>query len=263
MKKLCQSGDFKTAEILRFGSKVTKSHNDWWTSFQNGFIISFSLHLKYSFPKSHTDFIEHWVDSLKRFTHEEFVCRILRIHVSFSALTKDEMWIIRHPAFLWSWHKFFLAILSTFPLHINCAKSLSKWVISSEEGFGKLINRWVTFDNSSVLTTVILPNGVRFLLDQWLISFLIILILLSKFIFSIFSSWALNLTPRIVKSPELLKLASEASQENFGKKCVFNHKIWANSEIRTFALPKSGGHKPTCLLFVVKYKRTDAPSLWH
>ena len=27
----------------------------------------------------------------------------------------------------------------------------------------------------------------------------------------------------------------------FWKKCVFNHKIWANSEIRTFALPKSGG----------------------
>ena len=36
-------------------------------------------------------------------------------------------------------------------------------------------------------------------------------------------------------------LASEASQENFEKNCVYNHKIWANSETRTFALPKSGG----------------------
>ena len=40
---------------------------------------------------------------------------------------------------------------------------------------------------------------------------------------------------------DLLKLASEASQENFEKNCVFNHKICANSEIRTFALPKSWG----------------------
>ena len=37
-------------------------------------------------------------------------------------------------------------------------------------------------------------------------------------------------------------MASEASQENFEKKKMcFNHKIWANSELRTFALPKSGG----------------------
>ena len=133
---------FQNCWNIAFWSKVTKSHNDWRTSFQNGFIISFSLLLKYSFPKSQTDFIEHWGDSLKWFTHEEFVCRILRIHVSFSALTKDEIWIIRHPAFLWSWHRIFLAILSTFPLHINCAKSLSKWVISSEEGFGKLMTLW-------------------------------------------------------------------------------------------------------------------------
>ena len=40
---------------------------------------------------------------------------------------------------------------------------------------------------------------------------------------------------------DLLKLASEASQENFEKNCIFNHKIWANIEIRTFAMPKSGG----------------------
>ena len=102
MKQLCQSGDFKTAEIFRFGSKVIKSHNECRTSLQNGFVISFSLFLRYSFPKPHTDFIEHWIDSLKRFTHEEVVCRILRIHVSFNALTNDKIWIIRHPAFLWS-----------------------------------------------------------------------------------------------------------------------------------------------------------------
>ena len=179
MKQLCQRGDFKTDEILRFGIRVTKSHNECRTSFQNGFEISFSLLLKYSFPKSHTDFIEHLVASLKRFTHEELVCRILRIHVSFRALTNDGICIMRHPAFLWSWHIIFLAIRSTLPLHINCAKSLSNWVIISEEGFGKLINRWVTFDSSSVLITVILPKGVRFLLDQWLISFLIVFILLS------------------------------------------------------------------------------------
>ena len=46
---------------------------------------------------------------------------------------------------------------------------------------------------------------------------------------------------------DLLKLASEASQEILGKNCVFNHKIWANSEIRTFALPKSGGGAQTHL----------------
>ena len=36
-------------------------------------------------------------------------------------------------------------------------------------------------------------------------------------------------------------MASEASQENFEKIGFFNHKIWANNETRTFALPKSGG----------------------
>ena len=40
---------------------------------------------------------------------------------------------------------------------------------------------------------------------------------------------------------DLLKLASEVSQENFRKNCVYNHKMSANSEIRTFALPQSGG----------------------
>ena len=86
MKQLCQSGDFKTAEILRFGSKVTKSHNECRTSLQNGFVISFSLFLRYSFPKSHTDFLEHSVDSLKRFTHEEVVFNFVEFYESMLAL---------------------------------------------------------------------------------------------------------------------------------------------------------------------------------
>ena len=46
----------------------------------------------------------------------------------------------------------------------------------------------------------------------------------------------------------LIKVGERSEPRKFWQKCVFNHKIWANSEIRTFALPKSGGggHKPTC-----------------
>ena len=33
------------------------------------------------------------------------------------------------------------------------------------------------------------------------------------------------LSSQSLENIDLLKLASEASQENFGKKCVFNHKI--------------------------------------
>ena len=52
------------------------------------------------------------------------------------------------------------------------------------------------------------------------------------------------LSKQRLENIDLLKLASE---EKFEQKCVFNYRIWANSEIRTFALPKSGGgHKPTC-----------------
>ena len=56
MKQLCQSGDFRVAEILRFGSKVTKSHNECRTSFQNGFVISFSL-LSDTHFRSHTQIL--------------------------------------------------------------------------------------------------------------------------------------------------------------------------------------------------------------
>ena len=55
------------------------------------------------------------------------------------------------------------------------------------------------------------------------------------------------LSKQSLENIDLLKLANEASQENFEKNCVFNHKIWANSEIRTFVLPKSGGGAQTHL----------------
>ena len=38
-----------------------------------------------------------------------------------------------------------------------------------------------------------------------------------------------------------IKVGERSEPRKFWKNCVFNHKIWANSEIRTFALPKSGG----------------------
>ena len=39
-----------------------------------------------------------------------------------------------------------------------------------------------------------------------------------------------------------IKVGERSEPRKFWKKnCVFNHKICANSEIRTFALPKSGG----------------------
>ena len=38
-----------------------------------------------------------------------------------------------------------------------------------------------------------------------------------------------------------IEVGEQSEPRKFWKNCVFNHKIWANSEIRTFALPKSGG----------------------
>ena len=58
-----------------------------------------------------------------------------------------------------------------------------------------------------------------------------------------------------------IKVGERSEPRKFWKNCVFNHKICANSEIRTFALPKSGGggYKPTCAPHFWKWGGTWPP----
>ena len=60
----------------------------------------------------------------------------------------------------------------------------------------------------------------------------------------------------------LIKVGERSEPRKIWKNCVFNHKILADSDIRTFALPKSvggGGHKPTCGPPLLKVGRHDPP----
>ena len=82
------------------------------------------------------------------------------------------MSVILNPPFEYSAQMVFLFILSDFESHKNSYISL---LISCNRifGTGKDMNRWISLGKNEVLISVILPKGVKNLLFQFPISFLI------------------------------------------------------------------------------------------
>ena len=77
-------------------------------------------------------------------------------------------------------------------------KKQNKKTTTLSSGSGRFIRRWVILEITKDFITVILPKGVRFLLDQAFSTFFISFSLFSKLIVIISSTSVENTTPRTV-----------------------------------------------------------------
>ena len=105
------------------------------------------------------------------------------IHDIFRDVTKSLILIIFKPPIFLSNITVYLFILSGLEDHINLNRSSFISLTKELSGFGKDVKRWFSFANRKVLTIVILPNGVRYLLFHLQISSFISIIFWTKFIF--------------------------------------------------------------------------------